>query len=369
VPIWKICGFPKVSLYLERFLLKYATAHIQKRWQQLEKRQANPMQHIRKLILGLGIIISLNSYGQGQVFATIAGGDLYSFDLENCTRSFVGSTGQGFGDIAITPNGQLWGTVSGSLYQIDPNTAIATLIGTTGLSAVSLVALNDTILLAESGLNLVGINTNTAESFLIDTIGYQASGDLTWYDDNLFMVTSLGMIISIELSETFSSIDSVTLIGSGIPTCEAAISASFPDEINAIIGFSGPDLLKICPIDGTYEMLCQGLNVGGTPGAAASRLENQLPAPSLCNPTSVEDILNKYDLRISPNPAQTYLNFSTSFAKPIGYGIYNAQGQQVQSGLISDGSKIQIESLESGFYLIRWKMRESTKTTRFIKRK
>jgi hypothetical protein len=29
--IWKIFGFPKVSLYLERFVLKHATAHIHKR--------------------------------------------------------------------------------------------------------------------------------------------------------------------------------------------------------------------------------------------------------------------------------------------------------------------------------------------------
>lgn len=29
VPIWEIYGFPKVSLYLERFVLKHATAHIQ----------------------------------------------------------------------------------------------------------------------------------------------------------------------------------------------------------------------------------------------------------------------------------------------------------------------------------------------------
>jgi hypothetical protein len=29
VRIWKIYGFPKVSLYLERFVLKHDTAHIQ----------------------------------------------------------------------------------------------------------------------------------------------------------------------------------------------------------------------------------------------------------------------------------------------------------------------------------------------------
>lgn len=39
VPIWKNYGFPKVSLYLERFVLKHATAHIQTRWQQYKKRK------------------------------------------------------------------------------------------------------------------------------------------------------------------------------------------------------------------------------------------------------------------------------------------------------------------------------------------
>ncbi len=37
VPIWKIYGFPKVSLYLESFVLKHATAHIHQRWQQYEE--------------------------------------------------------------------------------------------------------------------------------------------------------------------------------------------------------------------------------------------------------------------------------------------------------------------------------------------
>ena len=37
VPIWKIYGFPKVGLYLERFVLKHATAHIQQRCAQAKK--------------------------------------------------------------------------------------------------------------------------------------------------------------------------------------------------------------------------------------------------------------------------------------------------------------------------------------------
>jgi hypothetical protein len=37
VPIWKIYEFPKVSLYLERFVLKHATAHIHKRCSTFKK--------------------------------------------------------------------------------------------------------------------------------------------------------------------------------------------------------------------------------------------------------------------------------------------------------------------------------------------
>lgn len=39
VPILKIYGFPKVHLYLERFVLKHATAHIQTRYKQPYRRR------------------------------------------------------------------------------------------------------------------------------------------------------------------------------------------------------------------------------------------------------------------------------------------------------------------------------------------
>jgi len=37
VPTWKIYGFPKVILYLERFVLKHTTAHIHKRYGALNR--------------------------------------------------------------------------------------------------------------------------------------------------------------------------------------------------------------------------------------------------------------------------------------------------------------------------------------------
>jgi hypothetical protein len=246
----------------------------------------------------------LNGFSQQPIFATISGGNLYSFDLTNCTRHFIGSTGQGFGDIAFTPDGRLWGIISGNLYQIDTATAIASLVGNTGIGGVTLVGLNDTTLLIELTTILYGINTNTAASYLIDTIGYSAAGDLTWYDDDLYMVTSGGRIIRIVLDSTFTSILSVAQIGSSIPTCEGAVTASFEDNYNSIVGFNGPNLIKICQIDGSFSTLCPSLNVGGTPGAASIRLATQIPQPAFCSITGIEDYSMNNLFSIYPNPAQ-----------------------------------------------------------------
>ncbi len=46
VPIWKIYGFPKDSRYLERFVLKHATAHIHKRYPPLEKSPPHIYTHL-----------------------------------------------------------------------------------------------------------------------------------------------------------------------------------------------------------------------------------------------------------------------------------------------------------------------------------
>lgn len=251
---------------------------------------------LRKIILSTGLILLAILEGFSQqpaIYASISGGDLYSFDITNCTRRFIGSTNQGFGDLAFTEDGRLWGIGGGRLYHIDTATAFTTFIGNT-IGGVSLVGLDDSTLLIESGMKLYGIRTSDASYYYIDTIGYQATGDLTWYDDDLYMVTGAGMtnggVIRIELNSTYTAITNVTLIGSSMPSCEGAFTASFPGLYNSIVGFNGPNLVKICHINGTSEMLCPALNIGGTPGGAAMRLPTQNPKPTRCNPPMINNL-------------------------------------------------------------------------------
>ncbi len=322
---------------------------------------------MKKLITGLLLTISFNAFSQQPIFATISGGDLYSFDLTNCTRHFIGSTGQGFGDIAFTTDGQLWGIISGNLYHIDTATANATLVGNFGLGNVSLVGLDDTTLLTESGMKLYGIRTTNATSYYIDTIGFQAAGDLTWYDDDLYMVTSAGQIIRMVLNSTNTALVSLTAIGNTVPTCEGAVTASFVSDYNSIVGFNGPNLIKICQIDGSSQMLCPNLNIGGTPGGASIRLATQIPKPTSCTMTSVQEISLNNQFAIFPNPTTNKLNIQTKFNKQFHFNIYNSFGQLVKTGILqSDLTTIFIDNFSGGLYSIELKADNKTERQCFI---
>lgn len=323
---------------------------------------------MKNILLALLLTVSLPSFSQEPIFATIAGGDLYAFNLENCTRRFIGSTGQGFGDIAFTPNGELWGIVGGELYQIDTATANATLVGTTGLEAVSLVGLDDTTLLAESGAKLYKIHTSDASFTYVDSIGYQAAGDLTWYDNDLYMVTSSVPIVRIELNSAITAILSVTPIGISAPTCEGAVTATFDGEYNSIVGFSGPNLIKICQIDASVQKLCPDLNIGGTPGAASLRLPTQSPLPESCEKTNnLEASPSDPVFSIFPNPATSELKIAATIGQKGTFTIFNALGQRIKTGnLGGNTTTLEINDLLAGVYYIEVSVNAKTARQRFV---
>lgn len=204
-------------------------------------------------------------------FVTISGGNLYKIHVQSCSTSFVGPTGFGFGDIAMTPSGELYGIVSGMIYRIDTTDASTSYIGQTTAPGVSLVALDNTTLLAEFGLDLFAISTIDASTNFVGNIGYGASGDLTWYDGDLYK-SSGGHMIRITSNDNFNSISSVAPVSAFDPnwlSCEGIATAMITDELSSIVGFRYPDLLCYSPIDGSYQTICQPPLPGGVPGAAS----------------------------------------------------------------------------------------------------
>lgn len=295
-----------------------------------------------------------------QLYVTIAGGDLYEIYADSCSKTFIGSTNIGFGDIAITPNGKLWGILNGELYEIDPLNANTRFVGyTTGVEAISLIDFNDTILLAESNQNLYGIKTTDASTFFIGNIGYSASGDLTWYDNSLYM-SSFDLLLKIVFNENFDTIENVIVINNTnnpIPTCEGLATISINDEFNSIIGFSGNNAYRICHIDGSFQPLCLSVLPDGIPGGANIRLLNQIPQPISCLTTSVLNsaLLNSF-IQIYPNPfsskAVLRSNIPLNNATMI---IESYLGKEVRTikNIIGNTIILSNENLSNGIYFIR----------------
>lgn len=264
---------------------------------------------MKQILVILFLLVSLKTVSQ-PVFVITTGGDLYSINIVNCTSRHISSTGLGYADIAFTPDGVLWGFVDSNIYIIDTVTGNFTLLGNTGIDAISLVAFNDSTLLVESDLKLYGIRTNDASSFYIDTIGYWALGDLTWYDNDLYLTTSF-RLIKIELNASGTDIISVTEVNSiSMPTInsEGAATSGFVGDYNSIIGFSGRTASKICQLDGTFQILCDSLTLDNIAGGASIRLPSQVPEPITCHlETAVTDFYSKNDvLEVYPNPVAKY---------------------------------------------------------------
>lgn len=222
---------------------------------------------IRILHIGFVLFIlfnGINTYSQQRIFYTVSGGGLYAMDPLNCTNDFIGSTGIGFGDIAFTSDGRLWGISQGDLYSIDTLNATTQLIGPTGIYSVSLVGINDSILLTESMEDLYQINVNTVNSNFIGHIGYSAGGDLVMVNDIIYMNSPL---VKIELNENFSQIIKVSLIDLDIPPSEG--SAIMNDKCYPIVSFSAIGTINVNQEDGNYNLICQNLNISGVPGAAS----------------------------------------------------------------------------------------------------
>ncbi len=295
---------------------------------------------MKAIILVLTLLFCTNVFSQ-PVFAITSKGDLFSLDLVNCNSHLISSTGHVFVDIAFTPDGRLWGLEESDLYQIDTVTGASIFIGNIGLtsSASSLVSLNDSILLTESGRKLFGINISNPTAFYIDTIGFHASGDLTWYDNDLYMTTP-GQLIKITLNYSNTAIldiEAINSLSDPIPDCFGAVTASFAGYYNSIIGFPGTDAIKICQLDGTYNTICSSLVPDMIYGGASLRLPVQKPPPTNCSSsTSVANVIpDNTGIEVAPNPVsrseQVHLKINDQILRPYTIKIISVQGQIVFS--------------------------------------
>jgi hypothetical protein len=68
--------------------------------------------------------------------------------------------------------------------------------------------------------------------------------------------------------------------------------------------------------------------------------------------SKVEDASYVSSFDVTPNPAKDFIIVSVPFDEERSYSIYDMRGNIVKSGTVSNGEKLNVESLSSGMYLM-----------------
>jgi hypothetical protein len=328
---------------------------------------------MKKLLCFIFLFSQFHFICQSQLFALADNRGLYLLNLNNCSSIFLGNTGKAFEDIALTPNGRLWGLEKGALYEINTSAASVSLVAQLfplSYNCKSLVEWNDTLLLttsddqlSPSGRVLYVINTNSGTSYSTGVIGYQTAGDLTWYDNNLYLTSN--KLVKITLNANLS-ISNVQVNGANnIPPYYGCTTATLSGANNYIAGstpYGGID--KICPIDGSYSVLCPSLTLNTFYGLASLRLPPQQPIPTSCSmvPNGFKNLISQGSkIEVSPNPVSKeeslYVKLIDNNHGLVNIKLLSMQGEVLFSFIeTSEGNGIKLElknlDLLPGVYLV-----------------
>ncbi|MEJ2436961.1 MAG: Ig-like domain-containing protein, partial [Sulfurovaceae bacterium] len=143
------------------------------------------------------------------------GGNIGTVDPENGATTVIGYSGHTFYDIAITPNGTLYGIMgNGDLYSINTSTATSTSIGTANVSGEirGLVSDSDGTLYALTYYgDLYTIDATTGAATYVDGLGGYYCDDILYYDGDIYALSN-GNLLKYDLDT-----GTVTTVVTGMP--------------------------------------------------------------------------------------------------------------------------------------------------------
>ena len=164
----------------------------------------------RLLLLYFLVASTFTSIGQGMLLY-LQGNELVSFDPTTCEYSIINRFPHSYTDIALHPNGNLYGIrSSGSIFEMNQATGTSTFIyelnrqpGTIYTAMASSV--NGNLYIGEQDGDLVTYNPTTGSELYIGNIEFEIEGDLSFRKGVLY-AGSTENIIEINLAEPGASI-------------------------------------------------------------------------------------------------------------------------------------------------------------------
>ncbi|HTF03417.1 MAG TPA: gliding motility-associated C-terminal domain-containing protein [Bacteroidia bacterium] len=287
-------------------------------------------------------LLSLIANGQ-DLFINTFNCNLYAVQTTTCTFTLIGNTGIFLTDIAVSPNGTLYGIDGTNLYTI--STANAGLTPVTGVSPltsfeVALVCDQNGDLYA-AGYDLWKLNWTTGNWDLLGSLSpYSAGGDLTFYEGDMYLACTNQELVKIDMITM--NLQNMGIMNSangpilGIVTVETGSpnpcgSGSLE---NVMYACAGSELLWV-DVDNAATTFSCGLPISSMISGAAS------PAESMIQYGSTD----LYDL-VAPNvftPGDDHINdlFAIGIANRGCYvvnslEVFDRWGRSVFSGIASD---------------------------------
>ena len=167
--------------------------------------------------MALGTVSSSDS----RVYLSTLSGDIYTWDMSNNQFTYQASTGVQLTDIAIAPDGRLFGISYTSLYQIDPNTGQTVYVGPLasptqlyfGFSAMTSangfdISPNGTARVSSGNSTWVfevDLSTGQISAPYAQSLGYRLSaGDIWFTDDTTFAVSTTSYTVEYIAPGSFS---------------------------------------------------------------------------------------------------------------------------------------------------------------------
>jgi hypothetical protein len=314
---------------------------------------------MKKVVIILFLFTSsLCSFGQSQLFyACTSYKGLLKLDVRTCDTTFIGSLPSIFGDIALTPDGKLYGlslAMSRNLYEIDTSNASIHLIAALNFAGSnSLVSDSAGNLLTVSQDSVYQINRFTGQIFSLGYFGaYASAGDLTFYQDTLYLTAIGNLLIKIILHPVVSS----QLVGTMSATNIYGINTICLNGSETMIASGGDNrgssLYTVNPTNALLTLLCDTIThhtliYGATSQRDFITREGCFVLNGI-NVPSTDDNLN-----IFPNPVTDILNISYNNAELIVITIFDVASKQLLCKMFMNSVSLNIENLSAGVYLFQ----------------
>ncbi|MDF1696724.1 MAG: gliding motility-associated C-terminal domain-containing protein [Saprospiraceae bacterium] len=202
-----------------------------------------------------------------EIFLSSTLNELYKLDINTCEYEYVVKVNAQVYDISFDPQGNLYGiSGSGRFYTIDQTTGlISTQHNFQGSSFNSLTIDGEGIVYAIGHPGILwSYDLNTGEAKELGQIGYGATGDLTFYEGNLYVATTGNKIVLIPLDNPSNS--SIVINGNIVGDIWGIVSfAEDCSDVNSYAITNGySDVYQIDFENNTLNFVCElEIEIGG----------------------------------------------------------------------------------------------------------